>query len=412
MANKVIFDWDNLLIIVKPGITEIDVEQDLYSDWKEEVQLADNSKYPIAFRSVGGDPISGTQDLGSTFFLLNGWTIRPQEADHQLDITGNLFTDPAGNPLIVPTLGDFTVLVNTFVSNLVDAQVARLDLVQLLQSVYIDVVNGEAGTDEGIGTPTRPVNNIADAFTIASRDNLFSYHIRGDITLDRDYLNWTFIGAGEINSELTFGGWSINGSSFKGFTLTGTMTGRAEFAQCDLENITGLDAHARSCGLGAGTLSLANNAIIVLSDCYSEVAGTNTPIVSYGTNCTVNLRNYSGGIQINNHTAGCITSLGLDPGHGNIHSSSTGGTIVVRGVGQLTDNSAGATIITEGLVLGSDVALSRKVLTNRIDTDPGTGILTLYDDDGTPLQSAQLYEDVGGGQTYRGQGAERRDKLS
>lgn len=44
--------------------------------------------------------------------------------------------------------------------------------------------------------------------------------------------------------------------------------------------------------------------------------------------------------------------------------------------------------------------------------DRPTGIMTLYGDDGvTPIMTAQLYEDVAGTQTYRGQGAERRERL-
>lgn len=59
------------------------------------------------------------------------------------------------------------------------------------------------------------------------------------------------------------------------------------------------------------------------------------------------------------------------------------------------------------------VALIEKLLRNKLVTDPGTGVATLYDDDSvTPLLTAQLYETAAGGQTYRGQGAERRERLA
>jgi hypothetical protein len=140
MANKVTFDWSNLLIIVNNGVTELDVQIDLYSDWKEDVKIGDNGKHPIAFRNVGGDPISGTQSLGSTYFLLNGWKIRPYEGDHQLNITGNLFTDPFGEDIVIPTLGDYTVLVSLQVSNLavtvegVDSSLIRKTLTNRLDT--------------------------------------------------------------------------------------------------------------------------------------------------------------------------------------------------------------------------------------------------------------------------------------
>ena len=52
------------------------------------------------------------------------------------------------------------------------------------------------------------------------------------------------------------------------------------------------------------------------------------------------------------------------------------------------------------------------VLMNKMVTDPTTGIMTLYDDAGNPLLTAQLYEDAAGLQTYRGKGAERRERLA
>lgn len=51
-------------------------------------------------------------------------------------------------------------------------------------------------------------------------------------------------------------------------------------------------------------------------------------------------------------------------------------------------------------------------LRNKMITDPATGIATLYDDAGVALLTAQLYEDAAGGQTYRGKGAERRERFA
>ena len=69
---------------------------------------------------VGGDPISGTENLGSTFFLLEPWKFRPAELDHRLTINGNLFTDPADWEPYAPTLGAYTVLYVNKVSTLVE----------------------------------------------------------------------------------------------------------------------------------------------------------------------------------------------------------------------------------------------------------------------------------------------------
>lgn len=117
--QKVTFDGPNKLIHVNAGITEIDVEIDLYSDWKEWFQLYDHGKYLPAFRSVGGDPTTAGRALGATFFLINGWRIRTWEGDHRLVVNGNLFTEE-GEPPFIPVTGPYTTIIESNVSNLVD----------------------------------------------------------------------------------------------------------------------------------------------------------------------------------------------------------------------------------------------------------------------------------------------------
>lgn len=123
MADVVTFDPINLRILeINTGqpSNELDLRE-IYSEWKDWL-LADSSRagYPQAFRVVGGDPVSGTEQLGSTFFILFPWKIRPAEYEHRLTITGNLFTDPAGESPVVPTLGGYTVAVELKVSTLVE----------------------------------------------------------------------------------------------------------------------------------------------------------------------------------------------------------------------------------------------------------------------------------------------------
>lgn len=63
--------------------------------------------------------------------------------------------------------------------------------------------------------------------------------------------------------------------------------------------------------------------------------------------------------------------------------------------------------------LNTLVILANKLLRNKFITDPATGIATLYDDDSTTvLLSGFLYENATATQLYRGQGAERRERLA
>ena len=115
---KVTFDGDRSLIIVNPGELFLDVREDIFSEWKRWVLTGDNSKYELAFDVVGGNPLPEDQ-LGLTYFLKNGWKIRPFEGDHRLTIKGNLYCDDGTDP-IVDTIGDFKVTVSMRVSNLID----------------------------------------------------------------------------------------------------------------------------------------------------------------------------------------------------------------------------------------------------------------------------------------------------
>jgi len=55
----------------------------------------------------------------------------------------------------------------------------------------------------------------------------------------------------------------------------------------------------------------------------------------------------------------------------------------------------------------------RKVLFNRLETDPATGQMTLYDDDSeTALMSCNLWEGTDMSQAYRGAGINRREQLT
>ncbi len=75
-------------------------------DWHEA-----NQQWPLAFQLVGGNALGGGLFIPPYFFLMNGWRVRPMEASHNLTITGNLFVDGGGVP-VVGTLGTYQVNVN------------------------------------------------------------------------------------------------------------------------------------------------------------------------------------------------------------------------------------------------------------------------------------------------------------
>lgn len=83
---------------------------EIYSRWVDWASSSDNLKYPPAFRSVGGDDLGGGLSIPPYYFLQNNWRVRPMEASQVLTITGNLFVDGGGDP-VVSTIGSFNVMV-------------------------------------------------------------------------------------------------------------------------------------------------------------------------------------------------------------------------------------------------------------------------------------------------------------
>lgn len=93
-------------ITLSAGTVTLDLV-DLHSRWKDWV-LAGNAKYAPSFRTVGGD----IPAIPLYLFLLNGWRIVPQSANHVLSVeNGILEVDGGGEPFVDPA-GSFAIRIN------------------------------------------------------------------------------------------------------------------------------------------------------------------------------------------------------------------------------------------------------------------------------------------------------------
>lgn len=66
------------------------------------------------FSTVGGDTIdasSGTS-IPTYAFLQNGWRVKPQEANHTLNVTGGVLLVAGGGDPFISTTGSFVVRIN------------------------------------------------------------------------------------------------------------------------------------------------------------------------------------------------------------------------------------------------------------------------------------------------------------
>lgn len=92
LYHKVTFDGENRIIYVNEGVTELNIKEDVYSDWKEWVAaMPDNARWTQALRTIGGDPTIAGQFAGDIYFLQNGWKLYIDFT--KVAVTGVLFSD-------------------------------------------------------------------------------------------------------------------------------------------------------------------------------------------------------------------------------------------------------------------------------------------------------------------------------
>jgi len=162
--QRVSFSAFEKIIYVNEGVTELDVKIDIYSAWKEWV--LNSPEYPIpswqkeAISAIGGEPLNDTLNVGSTFFLENGWRIQPlaSKVPYILTVNGNIYTREAGgNPFLFAE----GVSVNLTRSNLVDQLVASTSITQADYEAIASYVWARSTTpNTGVSTYGQLVKDI------------------------------------------------------------------------------------------------------------------------------------------------------------------------------------------------------------------------------------------------------------
>ena len=343
--SKVTFNGLEKLIIVNDGVTTLSVIRDLYSEWKKWFKSGTNSKFLPAMRSVGGDPISDVKDLGATFFLINGWRIRPFEGDHRLIIQGNLFTDPAGDSIVTDTIGDWRIVIEMETSSLVDSTIQQLPQIEYASfngGITVDEVNGVSGIAFPRGTPHTPVNNLTDALSIANNRGFKTIYVLGQLSLNTglDYSNFTFSASSYINNRLlVMAASNTTGAVFRSLDISGELDGGNELTNCVIENIVYVNGYIENCSL-IGNIFLDGGSNAVINNCITADP-YNPPVIDMGgTGQNLAMAKYSGIVTITNLTGDNFVGIDLSGGRIILDSNTvTNGTVHVSGVGELLDEN-------------------------------------------------------------------------
>lgn len=299
-------------------------------------------------------------------------------------------------------------------------------------AVWVDTSASNTNTENYVdGVADNPVSTIAAAKTIADSLNLKVFHLMSgsSITLAATFDDYEFRGYGYT---VALGGQSVSGTLFENGIITGNddgaNTSATVYRNCLMgTNTLGLH-RLDGCGLSA-TITLAEAGTFDWVNCHSRVAGTGTPSVDIGVallNTNLNMRNYSGGIEIQQFGQAGTDNMSLEgTGQLIINANCTGGTVAIRGNFTVTDNAGGAVTLSDNARIDtgqintevSDVIKTDTIsemaqqappatptmeeavmyiymaLRNRLDVDTTAGFKEFYNDAGTVIHKKAISDD-------------------
>lgn len=365
LQHKVTFDGRKRTITVNSRVTEINIQVDVYSDWKEWVRLHDHLKFTRAIRTIGGDPTIDIQKAGDLYFMMNDWRIVIDLSKTR--VTGVIFSDNFDSPFI-----DFTgkVVYQSLVSSLVTSITTVQNVVTGDLSIVPDNVwnhsKAAALIDEvhyieralhidtelltqGTGTQGSPFNTVEALLDYAEANGYRILHVLSDITIDRNLKNFIIVGIGSPNIDCN--GHNLDKSEFTHCVMKGSYTGTIRVDKSILFHGFWLNGIFDDVSLG-GDLFCVDGATVDIINSQSYIPGINRPSVSMNAtgSCKLGVRGYYGGFDLrDSNNVNDVCTIDMSVGSTSVASSCTDGIVVLRGVGEYQDNSAGTTVVKEML---------------------------------------------------------------
>ena len=308
----------------------------------------------------GNPPIVDMGDSTANLQLRN-WSglITLKNCTNEIDVrifltSGGVTLDPS------VTAGDFLFAgVGTLTNNSTsvtalntDGLMSKETITQISWSmVHVDADLGLPGTTFPLGTASDPVNNMEDAKTIAIANNIWTFHVDGNVALASAFQKYTFIARAPNTTTIDINGQDVAYADFNHSTIDGTTVGTIHTHDCIFnDGVSGLEGTFVG-GFVVGAVSFAPTGTAVFKDVGgggslgATIDLTDTAIVVSGTGL-------SGVWSVKNSTSPPpnIIQLEFQTGLLTLEASCTGGVIVIAGIIGLTDNSTGASVNTDGIL--------------------------------------------------------------
>jgi hypothetical protein len=383
VGEKATFNPLTQRIHIHSGELEIDVKVDLYSDAKEDWKdpATGFSKFEFPFTVSGGEPTVAGQFINPYFFMIEDWHLQPFEADHELTLVGNLFRTLGGS-VAKPTSGEYTVSIDRLTTitlveegagaltagEIVDAMLdepmashvalgtvgATLADTAFQRAVYVDAVNGNPGTAFPRGTQGDPVDNLADAKTIASNRNSNKFRVMSNLTIGAgdNVSDYQFDGEGYIDALISVtAGATTQNTHFREVLLEGTLDGLVHLYGVTCEELFDFKGNAFNCVFMDNVTCVTHGGVTLFLNCYGGKTFADAVQVDI-VDATVVFMGWQGPCKLAGKTGAQVIQFGMSNGWLIIENTCVAGTIEADGVGIIyEDNSGpGCTVITTGLM--------------------------------------------------------------
>lgn len=280
-------------------------------------------------------------------------------------------------------------------------------------AVALDVTSQFTGTVFPVGVRATPVNNLADAISIAQQRGLHDIQILSDMTMSAGDASegFKFIGDSPVKVALTLNaGVDVTNCEFESLTVGGTLDGTNTFRDCHIGDVTFFNGSIHECSL-SGVITLGGTAQAEIYDSWSGVpgggAGQTPEIAMGGTGQDLLIRNYAGGLELTGCTAAADASIDMSSGRVIVDNTNTAGAFWIRGIADVFDASAGTVVNDLTINLSLD-DLNTLMVSGRVTPD---GKVQLIDEFDTVLFEADAWEDVAGLVAHTGSAIRKVEKL-
>ena len=361
MSEKVTFLYNERIIQVNEGVDEISVQEDIWS-YAKQVWLTDSiaRRFHFPMRVVGGDQTVGDNRVSPYFFLIHGWRLRPQEANHTLQIAGTFLVEGGGDPYL-DTIGTFNVRIVATVpieAEFIVAQLPEIEFASFQNAVWYDSNSGISGISYPRGTRQSPVNNINDAIAILSVQGFGRLGLLSDATIGAGHNieDTELFGLSTIQTKVTILPEAhTQRARFNNVLISGELDGNTTIEDCEVSNLHYVNGVIkRSTIRSDATIQIDGAAAAEIVDCNSGPPENIEafPIIDMGgMGQSLSVRNYNGKIKLTNKSGPEKVSMDINSGHIYIDETVTNGTVVIRGSGKIENLASGdANVISEDLL--------------------------------------------------------------